>query len=235
MIEKNIEKIKGILEKALVENNPFRVQLDQQVFVYYSRFSTDPELLEDIQQERHLLIAPLDPPIGNIKIISAEKVLIKLFTDLHLVEVPVKFISRPDISLLQLSFPSELTVGKQQRDSVRVTIEPEWDLIVKAIRPSGISFIGRPVDISTGGACFFSIGAIPSIAEKSKLMVIIQWPSKKLEARANAILIKHQNKDGDIYFRTKFLFESYKDARNVEEITTALQRLHIKKREALFG
>ena len=235
MIEENKVIIKGILERALVENNPFKVQLDKQVFVYYSRFSSEPSLLEDIQNEKHLLISPLDPPIGNIKIINAKKVNISLFTDLHLVEAPIHFISRPDISYLQLSFPTQLILGKQQRDSVRVPVESEWGLIVKAIRPSGISFIGRAQDISAGGLCFFSIGAVPTIAEKSRLKIIIQWPAKKREVRADAIIIKHHTQEGDVYFRAKFLFESFKDARNLEEMTVALQRLHIKKREMLFG
>ncbi|MBF0383257.1 MAG: PilZ domain-containing protein [Magnetococcales bacterium] len=235
MIETDENKIIDILARAVVENNPFKVQLDKQVFVYYSRFSTEPTLLEDIQQQKHILIAPLDPPLGNLKIINAKKTTITLFTELHLVEVPVHFISRPDISILQLSFPKELVVDKQQRESIRVPVEPDWGLIVKAIRPSGISFIGRLHDISTGGLCFLSIGSVPSLAEKSKLEVIIQWPNRNKEVRARAIIIKNQIRDGDMYFRAKFLFDSYKDARNLEEMTVSLQRLHIKKREQLFG
>ena len=235
MVEKNREKIIEILEKAFDENKPLQVQLDKQIFTYYSRFSSDSNLLEDIQEEKHLLIAPLDPPIGNIKIITCYKVNLKIFTDSYLIESPVYFLSRPDIRVLQLSFPKELILGKQQRDAVRIDIAPEWGLIVKIIRPSGLSFLGQPVDLSIGGLSFFSLGAIPAIADKSRVKIIIQWPNKKKVARVEAIIIKHQTKDGNAHFRSRFLFESYKDVRDVEEITTALQRLHIKKRELLFG
>jgi hypothetical protein len=232
---KNPSTIRRILGQALVENNPLQVRIDNQVFVYYSRFDSEPGLAEDILIGRRLLIAPLDPPVGNIKVLSSNEVYLELFTKSHLVEAKVNFLSRPDPDTIELSFPEEITHGKQKRESVRVPIDPEWQLLVKAIRPSGISFMGRPVDLSMGGTCFFSLGAIPAISENTKLQIAVQWSNRGLQFLAQAILINHFRKEGDVYFRAKFLFDSYKDARSVEEMVTALQRLEIKMRDEKFG
>ncbi|MBF0444420.1 MAG: PilZ domain-containing protein [Magnetococcales bacterium] len=234
-ILKNPSAIKKILGQALVENNPLQLRIDNQVFVYYSKFDSEPGLAEDIQAGKHLLIAPLDPPVGNIKVLKSKELHLELFTKSHLVSTKVKFLSRPDQDTIELSFPEEIAHGSQKRESVRVQIDPDWQLIVKAIRPSGLSFLGRPVDISMGGVCFFSLGAVPSISENTKLQVAVQWPNRNKKFLAKAILIKNFRKEGDVYFRTKFLLETYKDARAVEEMVTALQILEIKKREEKFG
>ncbi len=229
------EEIKKILAQALVENNPFQVRLDDQMFLYYSRFDSAPGLAEDIQDGRRLLIAPLDPPVGNIKMLSSQEVRLEMFTKMLLVEAPVKFLSRPDPDTIELSFPETIIKGRQKRESVRVPIDTDLGLLVKAVRSSGISFMGRPVDMSMGGICFYSLGAIPSIAENSRLQIAVLWPNRGMEFLAKGVMIKHFRKEGDVYFRTKFLFDSYKDARAVEEMVTALQRLELKKREEMFG
>lgn len=229
------EVIKETLGQALLENNPFQAQIDEQIFIYYTHFDSEPELADDIKEGRRLLIAPLDPPIGNLKLLKCKAVILELFTELHLLEFSVQFISRLEYGIIELSFPQKIILGKQKRESVRVPIDPKWGLTVEAVRPSGLSFTGRPINLNIGGICFFSTGKTPIIAEQSRLKIIITWPAKNMEVHANAILIKHHNKDGELYFRAKFLFETYKDARAMEEMTTTLQRREIKKREEVFG
>jgi hypothetical protein len=229
------EIIRETLGLALLEDNPFQLQLDQQVFVYYTRFSYDPGLAEDIEQGERLLIAPLDPPIGNMKIRSSKKVILELFTEFHLVEAHVEFLSRPNPSAIELSFPQELLLDKQKRDSIRVSIDPLWGLEVQAIRPSGISIAGRPIDLSTGGLCFLSETSIPIMSKKFRLKIVILWPSRNVTVQAQALLIKHHDKEGETYFRAKFLFETYDEARAMEELASALQIRMIKQREELFG
>ncbi|MBF0379659.1 MAG: hypothetical protein HQL69_01495 [Magnetococcales bacterium] len=229
------EEIIKIFTQALLEDNPFQLQIGKQVFVYYSRFTIDPQLAEYIENGERLLIAPLDPPIGNIKIIKSKFVTLELFTEFHLVNTKLQFLSRPNPESIELSFPTKLQLGKQKRDSIRVAIDPIWGLEVKAVRPSGITFNGRPTDLSTGGICFSTEAAIPILTKQFRLLLIITWPSRNVEVQAKAILIKFHDKDGDIYFRAKFLFENYDEARAMEELASALQLREIKKREDLFG
>ncbi|MBF0445049.1 MAG: hypothetical protein HQL68_05625 [Magnetococcales bacterium] len=229
------EEIKKIFVQALLEDNPFQLQIGTQVFVYYTRFVHDPYLAEYIENGVRLLIAPLDPPIGNIKIIKSKFVTLELFTEFYLVNAKLHFLSRPNPESIELSFPTKLNIGKQKRDSIRVVIDPIWGLEVKAIRPSGISFSGIPTDLSTGGICFSTETSIPIMTKQFRLLLIIIWPSRGVEVQAKAILIKYHDKEGDIFFRAKFLFESYDEARAMEELATALQIREIKKREDLFG
>ncbi|MBF0456139.1 MAG: PilZ domain-containing protein [Magnetococcales bacterium] len=228
-------EIREILSQAVLENNPFQLQIDEQIFIYYTHFDPDLNLEEDIQEGNRILIAPLDPPIGNLKLINSKKVTLELFTALHLLEFEVTFLARLEYGTLALSFPDKVVLGKQKRESVRIPIDPKWGLIVHAVRPSGLTFVGRPVDINIGGTCFFCVGNPPPLNEKSRLKIIIKWPARQIEVEANAIVIKHHDKEGEIFFRTKFLFETYKDARAMEEITTDLQRREIKRREEIFG
>ncbi|MBF0359227.1 MAG: hypothetical protein HQL70_11545, partial [Magnetococcales bacterium] len=173
-------EIQQVLSQALTEDHPFKLRIDKQVFTYYTRFTYSPELAEDIENGIHLLIAPLDPPIGNIKIIKSKKVTLELFTEFHLVTAICHFVSRPNPESFELSFPKELILGKQKRDSVRVKIDPAWELAVKAIRPSGIPFTGIPTDISTGGICFFSEASIPIMTKQLRLQIIVQWPARNV-------------------------------------------------------
>jgi hypothetical protein len=229
------EEIINVFTQALLEDNPFQLQIGTQVFVYYTRFTQDPWLAEDIADGVRLLIAPLDPPIGNIKIMSSKFVTLELFTEFHIVNAKLQFISRPNPESIELSFPTELILGKQKRDSIRVTIDPIWGLEIKAIRPSGISFTGIPTDLSTGGVCFSTDTSIPIMTKQFRMQLVIMWPSRGVEVQANAIMIKYHDKEGDIFFRAKFLFESYDEARAMEELASALQIREIKKREELFG
>ncbi|MBF0193894.1 MAG: hypothetical protein HQL71_05015 [Magnetococcales bacterium] len=229
------EEIRNIFTQALLEDNPFQLQIGEQVFVYYTRFTNDSYLAEDIADGVRLLVAPLDPPIGNIKIVNSKYVTLELFTEFHLVNAKIKFLSRPNPESIELSFPDKLLIGNQKRDSIRVAIDPVWGLQVKAIRPSGISFTGIPTDLSTGGICFTTEASFPVLSKQFRLLIIIMWPSRNVEVQAKAILIKYHDKEGDIFFRAKFLFESYDEARAMEELATALQVREIKKREDLFG
>jgi hypothetical protein len=229
------EEIIKIFSQALLEDNPFQLQIGTQVFVYYTRFTKDSYLAEDIADGVRLLIAPLDPPIGNIKIINSKFVTLELFTEFYLVNAKLQFLSRPNPESIELSFPTQLLIGKQKRDSIRVSIDPVWGLEVKAVRPSGISFTGIPTDLSTGGVCFSTETSIPIMAKQFRLLIIIMWPSRNVEVQAKAIMIKYHDKEGDIFFRAKFLFENYDEARAMEELASALQIREIKKREDLFG
>ncbi len=65
MIETKHIMISGILEEMISENHPFKIRLNDQEFSYYTRFYNYPTMMKDIHDGKHLLIDPIDPPIGN--------------------------------------------------------------------------------------------------------------------------------------------------------------------------
>ncbi len=234
IIIKDRREIVKVITAALVEDNPVQVQFGKEASSYYSRFRVGADRFEEVENGEHLDIAPLDPPAGNIRIRSTPKINLSFFTTSYSVSAQLDFLETTNRRSMRLSFPETLTLTGQKRESVRVDVDPKWDLVVKALRPSGMSFVTKAQDLSFGGICFYSVGAIPMLAEKAKIRLILQWPSEKLKAEAGAIMVKQFTKEGDAFFRARFMFDSHKKARGVEEVVAALQRKHLSRRRKLF-
>ncbi|MBF0625494.1 MAG: hypothetical protein HQL82_11890 [Magnetococcales bacterium] len=235
IIVRERREIVKIIVAALVEDHPVQVYFGKKSTCHYSRFQVGVDQFEDIQAGEYLDIAPLDPPTGNIRIRGNPDVTLCFFTSSFSVDAQVRFRETTARRSLRLSFPEALNLTDQKRSAVRVAVEPKWDLIVKVIRPSGLSFVAKAQDLSAGGICFQSLGAVPSLFEKARIRLILHWPSANMKADANAVMVKQFTQEGNTCFRARFLFDAQKTAGQVEEIVAALQRRHLQHRRDLFG
>ena len=235
MIETKHIMISGILEEMISENHPFKIRLNDQEFSYYTRFYNYPTMMKDIHDGKHLLIDPIDPPIGNIKIIQSNKVTLESFTSSYLVKASVQFLSRQERNVIKLSYPKALDIEKQKRTDIRVPIDPSWGVIVKVIYPAGMSFLGPVINLSKNGICFVCQTPIANIDKLPSMKLIVIWEDKKMKAQGDAEILSYHIQEGGVYYYARFWFESSADVRSVQKMLSSLQKNYQAKRAALFG
>lgn len=231
------EQILEVLTAVLTENLPVHVQINEAPFVYYSHFdweleeNANKEIVDSklyLEEARYLLLAALDPPIGNIKIRNSEKVTLQFFTQRLLFDCRTSFQQMTAGKKICLAFPGSIAQKPQKRSAFRAPVDRNWDITAEVTRPSGISFNAKLNDISTGGTAFYSMGATPRIAEDSKVNMLFTYPEGHLETQA--VVLGSFVKEGEQYFRTQFLVANYETARKIEALVTFVQRENIQKR-----
>ena len=236
-----LEEISKLLIMILEEKFPVRVFLGNSSFPYYSHFEW--ELLEDdsgkivdskahLEQGAFLLLAALDPPIGNLKIRTASEINIEFFTKRHLLNCSVSLKKITGSKKLSLSFPQKLAQKPQRRSSFRAPIARSMDIIVSVTRPSGIAFGVKLSDLSVGGTSFYPTGATPRIADHSRVELDIRYPEGQINV--DAIILGSFSKDGEQFFRSQFLVADHKTASDLGELVNYLQRESVQKRVQTF-
>ena len=242
--EKQVEsvgEIAALLIAVLEERLPVRVFLGNSSFPYYSHFEW--ELVEDsqgkvidskvhLEQGRYLLLAALDPPIGNLKIRTATKISVEFFTKFHLLDCIVRLEQITGTRKLRLSFPEKLQQKQQKRSSFRAPIDKDMRLIASITRPSGVVFKALFCDFGIGGAAFYPTGATPRIAEHSRVEMHITYPEGAV--KVDAIIRGTFAKDGEQVFRAQFLVANHKTAGDLGELASYVQRENVQKRNNTF-
>ncbi len=196
---------------VLEEKYPVRVSLSNATSPYYSHFEW--ELMEDemgqvvqsknyLEKGQYLLLAALDPPIGNLKIRSATEIRMEFASKYHLLECETTLDLITPARKICLAFPKNLHQKPQQRSAVRVPVERNLPVVASVVRPSGIVFEAKFRDISTGGVSFFATGATPRIADQSRVEMTITSPAGKMEV--DAVIVGSYSKDGEQVFRAQF-------------------------------
>ncbi|MBF0368543.1 MAG: PilZ domain-containing protein [Magnetococcales bacterium] len=235
LIVGNASECTKLLAAALTEGHPVQVEMSNDAILFYSRFENELERMEDIVAGRFLEIGPLDPPVGNIRIRRSEYVNLHFFTTRHVAEAQVKFLEMSPTRCIRLSVPEKLFLNRQKRTAFRVDVEPSWRLTVKVIRPSGISFLANPLDLSIGGMRLVTLGPVPKMSNNARIEVVVDWKERGIQATAKAKILQQIPVAGNISFRLQFLISSSKQAQLFENLVTALQRRRIEKRKELFG
>ena len=227
-----------LLVAVLEEKRPVRLMLDKGPFWYYSYF--EPELLESesglimeshtyLEEGQYLLLAPLDPPIGNLKIRNASDVHLELTSKFHLMECVTSLDKITPSRKIRLVFPKSMRQKAQQRLAVRVPVARNMPIVVSVSRPSGIAFEARFRDISTGGASFCSTGAIPKIADHARVDMEVTYPGGTVTM--NAMVVGSFPKDGEHIFRAQFLVADQKTSRNINALVSYVQWENISRRK----
>ncbi|OSM05237.1 hypothetical protein [Magnetofaba australis] len=231
----DVEKIISIIIKAIEDNLPVQLTIgEQDPFTYYTYFEREHENTIYLKEARYVLIAALDPPIGNIKIRNAVYVDAQMFTDTTLVRARLRFQKVRESKIIQLSFPAKLEQEPQKRAVIRAKIDPKWALNLEIIRPSGVKFDAKAYDIGTGGLAFYPVKKdLPRITDGSRSEVVIHWPEGK-PIRIDAMLIGEFSKEGYTGYRCRFMIGNYELAKQIEEMVAWVQRQTLKKRTRLF-
>ncbi|ABK45518.1 type IV pilus assembly PilZ [Magnetococcus marinus MC-1] len=228
-------EIVKIFTSAMLDESHVHVRLDHGMVEYFSLFRSSADELEALQSADHLTLTPLDPPVGNAKIRLCERVMLRFFTAQFSAECQCTFLETQDNRSIHLSLPERLTLIPQRRADVRVKIDEKKPFILKIIRPSGISFLAKPIDISAGGISFASIGNVPHISEKSRIHLILDWKNEGIHIKVRALMLKEINKEGEQLLRARFLPESLAAAQSIEELVALVQRKHLQQRAELFS
>lgn len=237
----SFQKVSKLLLNILEGNFPVRVLFDNSSFAYYSHFEW--ELFEDddgilsdtkahMEQGRYLLMAALDPPIGNIKIRTASEIKLEFFTQRQLLSCMVSLIEITKSRKLLLSYPEVLYQRPQKRSAFRAPVDHDMDVVISVIRPSGIVFEAKISDLSTGGTAFYPIDSTPKISNNSKIRMTIIYPEGRVEL--HALMLGIFFKGGESNYRTQFMVDNHKTAADLEALVAYVQREKLQKRRDVF-
>ncbi|MEO5340678.1 MAG: PilZ domain-containing protein [Magnetococcus sp. MYC-9] len=231
-----------ILLSVLEGKFPVRVLLGNTSFWYYSHFEWElveneaGEVLESrayLEEGRYLLLAPLDPPIGNLKIRNAKEVCLELASQYHLLECVTTLEQITPLRKIRLAFPKSIRQKPQQRLAVRVPVLRGMPIVATIIRPSGIVFEAQFRDLSSGGAAFCATGAIPKIADHSRITMSITFPDGKVEV--DAVIAGSFPKDGEHIFRAQFLVADHQTSRTINSLVSYVERENIQRRKKVLA
>ena len=230
-----------LLSTVLQDKLPVQVFLSNAPSAFYSHFEW--ELLEDelgqvqqskayLDQGQYLLLASLDPPIGNLKMRNATEIRLEFASKYHLLECTTTLDTITPARKICLAFPKSLRQKPQQRLAVRVPVERNMNIVISVVRPSGIVFEAKFVDISSGGAAFFATGAIPMIADHTRVDMTVTYPEGKV--RVESVILGAFSKQGEQIFRAQFLVDSQKAASDINALVGYVQRENIQRRKKLL-
>ena len=236
-----IPEIAQLLIVTLEEKLPVQVFLDNSSFPYYSLFEW--ELVENgngmvmdskehLERGLYLLLAALDPPIGNLKIRSATEINIEFFTKTHLLNSEVALEKITGARKICLTFPKQLKQKPQRRASFRAPVDRSMEIAVSVTRPSGISFNVKLADLSVGGTSFYPMGATPRLADHSRVEMDISYPEGSVSV--DAMILGSFARAGEQFFRAQFLVGNHKTASALGELVSYLQRENTHKRAQTF-
>lgn len=237
----NPSEIAHLLVLVLEGKYPVRIFLANSSGCYYTHLEwefieyEEGEVLQSkeyLEEGDYLLLAPLDPPIGNIKIRNAAEIRAEFASERHLLEcVTTLQTTTPDRKIC-LAFPKTLRVKPQKRAAVRVPVDRKMRVTASVVRPSGIVFSATFVDVSVTGAAFSPTGATPRIADHSRVELLIDYPEGKCSVEA--VVLGSFIKTGETVFRAQFLISSHKISGEVSAFVSYVQRELLQRRALLM-
>lgn len=230
-----MERIVSLIDTAVIYQNPVNVIIGgerQPFFTYFTMES--PADLEAMRQGEYLLAAPLDPPLGNMKIRIRPNVKLHFFSDLHVIEVQVTFQKFLEDKTIKFSFPQEAVRNAQKRAHPRFNVDPFCEGIhLTVIRPSGVSFEAKVFDISLGGMAFYAIDPVASMSETAKVGLIISRPGA-LAIEMSALVLGAMNKNGHKCYRANFQIKSHVNLEEIKKLIRYIQEQHVNRRQMMF-
>ncbi|MBF0421738.1 MAG: hypothetical protein HQL73_01975 [Magnetococcales bacterium] len=214
---------------------PIVLHIGTNIFDYHSSLKMVGSIGSS-EKNLYLLIKALIPPIGNIRIRHADLITISMNSKHFNFVMEVKYLEQPGKNILKMSFPKEVIIRTEKRKSVRVNIDPAWNVTLEAAVGRKKAFTPTVENISYGGFYFKASGNRPNLSPGQKIIFRFSWPDLKLDTRVSAILIGMCSKYGDPYFRAHFAFEIYdKTMQQIESLVASAQSVHLQRRRTLFG
>ncbi|MBF0158905.1 MAG: PilZ domain-containing protein [Magnetococcales bacterium] len=235
------DRIYAILLQLMEGQLPIQVFLGDGLIQYYTCMAA-PVQAEGghyLQQRKHLLVAPLEPPKGNEKLVTVDRIRLRFFIERTMMEAQVTFLGLSEDKKLQLSYPQQLIVASQQRAGVRVQVDIEWmpqlQLTVKyADIPAAVKC--RLFNVSAGGLAFQPYLALKApLQPDTKIAVNVTYELAPKGMVIQGIVIDSFPMDeGERCYRVRFMIDSYDMSRKVEELVAWLQRHNLRKRSHLL-
>lgn len=223
-----------LVELALLNENPVQMQIPGENTMFFTRFSTDDKGdLDNFSKGVCLVVQPLDPPVGNIKVRFAPSVKLNFFTDLYIVEAQVRFERIREDRTIQLSFPKRLVQGPQKRNHERVKVDPKLEFILEVVRPSGLSFRANVMDLSVGGLCFCAPEDVARLEEGMKLGFILECRLHPV-VNVSGLLLGKFTRERDSCYRVKFLIKTKETMQQLQTLLLAIAQDRAARRDRMF-
>ncbi|MBF0194852.1 MAG: PilZ domain-containing protein [Magnetococcales bacterium] len=214
---------------------PINVRIGNQIFDYHSFLKLDMISGDVGVTNLYLIIDALDPAIGNIRIRKSDSVMIRMCTKRHNLEFRVNYLELVKRNVLKLSFPEQIIIRTEKRESIRVSVDKSWGFTGSITRKAGITFPVKLINISSGGLFFQPVGELPSIMDGGEIECHFKWKSQNIRCDTQATIIERTSIDEVVYYRCRFIFEQYDSAmRDLEALVATAQLLQIQRRRELF-
>lgn len=184
-----------------------------------------------IEKGEYLLVSALIPPVGNLKIRNASLVTLEFTTQSHLINCATTLDRITSTRQIRLVFPDGVIQKRERRGSFRALVDLHMPVAATVTRASGIVFEAKFCNVSASGVGFFATGAIPKVADNSKVEMNITHPDGKLEV-AGVILGSYAS-GGEQMFRTQFLPDGDQEASSVSALVAYVQREHMLRRQQM--
>lgn len=231
---KDQDQIVRLLEDAVVGSHPITVRLRGVSHPFHSLFDSRSKAdLDAFRNGMYLLISPLDPPMGNIKIRFSPVITLSFFTPRRVISCIVTFMATLDGSL-KLGFPTKLFQNPQKRAATRIKIQPDWEITVQVTRPSGLDFAAKIYDISATGIAFYPVDPVPMMLENARIRLLISiYPYPVIDIQGHVIGTKKD--EGNVCYQTSFLHKTSASRKLMETMITRLSTKQDQRRSNLFG
>lgn len=184
-----------------------------------------------IEKGEYLLLAALVPPVGNLKIRSAREVTLEFTTQSHLINCTTTLDQITPTRQIRLAFPSGVIQRRERRGSFRALVDLHMPVTATVVRASGIAFDAKFRNVSASGFGFFATGAIPKVADNSKVEMSITHPDGKVEV--GGVILGSYPSSGEQVFRAQFLPDGDKEASSVSALVAYVQREHMLRRQQM--
>lgn len=230
------EEVRRIVEEAAVRGSALHVAIRGERQIFHSAFETrDEEDLKVVRQGRAILMAPMDPPLGNVKIRFAPEVVVRFSLHDYAVEAEVVLETLLENRTLRLSFPRELHLTPQQRYNDRIPMVPNLPVEMVVWSEEGNALQARVHDLSRGGVAFFTLensNAELALGGKVRLTLMVQSVTV-LELSAE--LLGTKRVEGQICYRAVFRYQSGRERSVQEHLVSRMEQELKRRRQELFG
>lgn len=228
------QQIVQLLTEAVQKENFVTVTIPGEQLQFYTLFVQEENSADYLKQRSYVLVAPLDPPIGNMKLRSAKQAQLNFFTDRYVVTAQLDFQQNVANKFLKLSFPAKVNCSSQKRSGVRVKPDRRLKIPLTITRPSGIPFTGQILDISIGGLAFEVVGREARLEHGAKVTFYFE-PPDDAAVKVDGVVLGVVQKEGTGCIRARFLLTSSHAVRQTGELVAYVQRDTLQRRKEMFS
>lgn len=229
------EEIRQVMAEGALHGTAITVQLKGDEQIYHSAFETrDEEELQLVRRGQGLLIAPLDPPVGNIKMRFSPQVTLRFALHDHAVEVESQLERLLEQRVVRMRFPHQATLSAQQRNNDRIPVLPDHPVEMDVSAESGPTLEARIYDISRGGLAFYAVEQGAPLLPLGKVRITL-WLAPFPEVALQAELLGTKQVGNRLCYRAIFRFRTSRERTTQAFMVAHLDKSLKQRRQELFG
>ena len=231
----------NLLTSAAEGKVPVEVGFGNKILTFQSRFALEMEsddlattgTAAYLRRREYVLLAELDRPEGNERVMNTEFLTLHFPTQSKFVEFKTRFLEISDRAegkkAFKLAFPNIAFYKPQRRGAVRVQIGPSHGIAATVTRAAGVDFEVELADVSMGGVGFVIPRDIAKLEAQSDVEVRLAWPPENtllLPGKLVRMGFKQNKQIGQV----RFTIRSYELTRQLGELVAYAQRKRLSGR-----